>query len=143
MAKTSPIAPPRTNPTPFGTLSTQRQKETRVRTSRYEQSGEEPKAKFPDNKVEEMASDPKVPEVMKWRQDKGEDGNEGGDDLSRTSAPSVVTTVTHMARAQELVKVHDQLTSGVQIVGRELARIDHQVQLLDLEYQTVQESFAA
>jgi len=90
-----------------------------------------------------MASDPKVPEVIKWRQDKGEDGNEGGDDLSRTSAPSVVTTVTHMARAQELVKVHDQLTSGVQIVGWELARIDNQVPLLDLEYQTVQESFVA
>ena len=31
--------------------------------------------------------------------------------------------------AQELVKVKDQLKSGVQIVGRELAPIDDQVQL--------------
>jgi len=45
--------------------------------------------------------------------------------------------------AQELVKVKDQLKSGVQIVGRELARIDDQVQLMDLESQKVQESFGA
>ena len=29
-----------------------------------------------------MASDPKAPEVMEWRQDEGEEGNEGGDELS-------------------------------------------------------------
>jgi len=44
--------------------------------------------------------------------------------------------------AQELVKVKIQLKSGVQIVGRELAPIDEQVQLLDLESEKVQESFA-
>jgi len=44
--------------------------------------------------------------------------------------------------AQELVKVKNQLKSGVQIVGRELARVDEQVRLLDLESQKVQESFA-
>jgi len=43
--------------------------------------------------------------------------------------------------AQELVTVKNQLKSGVQIVGRELTRIDEQVQLLDLESQKVQESF--
>jgi len=44
--------------------------------------------------------------------------------------------------AQELVKVNIELKSGVQIVGRELARIGEQVQLLDLESQKVQETFA-
>jgi len=44
--------------------------------------------------------------------------------------------------AQELVTVKNQLKSGVQIVGRELTRIDEQVQPLDLESQKVQESFA-
>jgi len=44
--------------------------------------------------------------------------------------------------AQELVTVKHQLKSGVQIFGRELTRIDEQVQLLDLESQKVQESFA-
>jgi len=44
--------------------------------------------------------------------------------------------------AQELLKVKNQLKSGVQIVGRELARVDEQVPLLDLESQKVQESFA-
>jgi len=44
--------------------------------------------------------------------------------------------------AQELVTVKHQLKAGVQIVGRELARIDQQVQLLDMETQKVQESFA-
>jgi len=43
---------------------------------------------------------------------------------------------------QELLKVKTQLKSGVQIVGRELARIDDQVQPLDLESQKVQEGFA-
>ena len=38
--------------------------------------------------------------------------------------------------------VKDQLKARVQIVGRELAPIDEQVQLLDLESQKVQESFA-
>jgi len=44
--------------------------------------------------------------------------------------------------AQELVTVKNQFKSGVQIVGRELTRIDEQVQPLDLESQKVQESFA-
>ena len=44
--------------------------------------------------------------------------------------------------AQELVTVKNQLKSAVQIVGSELTRIDEQVQLLDLESQKVQESFA-
>jgi len=44
--------------------------------------------------------------------------------------------------AQELVTVKDQLKSEVQIVGRELTRIDEQVQLLDLESQKVPGSFA-
>jgi len=171
-----------------------------------------------------MSSDPKAPEAMEWQGGErpgGEEGSEGGDELSRTSAHSVETTVTHLARthsadptprspvglgflekygkgrrpggrrtpeptseslmagrirrleqilgrfdpklttsqdrehlafsslptnvllmAQELVTVKNQLKSGVQIVGRELTRIDEQVQLLDLESQKVQESFA-
>jgi len=44
--------------------------------------------------------------------------------------------------AQELVTVKNQLKAGVQIVGRELDRIDQQVQLLDLVSQKVQETFA-
>jgi len=44
--------------------------------------------------------------------------------------------------AQELVTVKNQLKSGVRIVGRELARIDEQVRLLNLESQKVQDSFA-
>jgi len=44
--------------------------------------------------------------------------------------------------AQELVNDKIELKSGVQLFGRELARIDEQVQLLDLESQTVQETFA-
>jgi len=44
--------------------------------------------------------------------------------------------------AQELVTVKNQFKSGVQIVGRELTRIDEQVQPLDLESQKVQERFA-
>jgi len=166
-----------------------------------------------------MASDPKAPEVMEWQQ--GEQGKgEGGAKRSRTSAPSVETTVTHLARthsadrmpqspvamcfpakfkgtpgdgkrtpeptsesvisvripkleqilgqldpkltegqdrqhlafnslptdillmAQELLKVKIQLKSGVQLVSRELARIDEQVQQLDVAYQKVHESFA-
>jgi len=41
-------------------------------------------------------------------------------------------------RAQQLVTIKNQLKAGVLIVGRELARIDEQVQLLDLESQKVQ-----
>jgi len=44
--------------------------------------------------------------------------------------------------AQKLVKVKTQLKAGVQLVGHELARIDDHGQLLDLEFQMVQESFA-
>ena len=44
--------------------------------------------------------------------------------------------------AQELVTVKNQLKSGVQIVGWELTRIAQLVQLLDLESQKIQESFA-
>jgi len=44
--------------------------------------------------------------------------------------------------AQELLKVRTQLKSVVQLVGRELAQIDNQVQLLHLESQKVQESIA-
>jgi len=44
--------------------------------------------------------------------------------------------------AQELVNVKNQWKSSVQIVGRELTRIDEQLHLLDLESQKVQESFA-
>jgi len=33
---------------------------------------------------------------MEWQAGQ-DDGEEGGDDLSRTSAPSVVATVTHLA----------------------------------------------
>jgi len=44
-----------------------------------------------------MASDPKAPEVMEWQA--GEEGNEGGDELSSTAAPSVETIVTNLARS--------------------------------------------
>jgi len=62
-------------------------------------------------------------------------------DRQHRSYSALPTNVLLMA--QELVKVKDQLKSGVQIVGRELAPIDDQVQLQDLESQKVQESFAA
>jgi len=42
-----------------------------------------------------MSSDPKAPEAMEWQG--GEEENQGGDELSQTSAPSVETTVTHLA----------------------------------------------
>jgi len=45
--------------------------------------------------------------------------------------------------AQELLNVKTELKFGVLIVGRELACIDDQVRILDLELQKVQESFAA
>jgi len=44
--------------------------------------------------------------------------------------------------AQELLNVKRQLKSGVKIVRLELALIDDQVQLLDLESQKVQERCA-
>ena len=44
--------------------------------------------------------------------------------------------------AQELITVKNQLREGVQIVGRELTRINAQVQLLDFQSQKVQDSFA-
>jgi len=46
-----------------------------------------------------MASDPKAPEVMEWRQEEGGGGSEGGDELSSVQAPSVETTVTHLVRS--------------------------------------------
>ena len=46
-----------------------------------------------------MASDPKAPEVMDWRQAEGGGGSEGGDELSSVQAPSVETTVTHLVRS--------------------------------------------
>jgi len=58
----------------------------------------------------------------------------------RLAFSSLLTKILLMA--QELVTVKNQLKSGVQIVGRELTRIDEQVQLLDLESQKVQENFA-
>jgi len=45
--------------------------------------------------------------------------------------------------AQELLKVKTELKCGVLIVGRELACIDDQGRILDLELQKVQENFAA
>jgi len=54
---------------------------------------------------------------------------------------SLPTNVLLMA--QELLKVETQLKSGAQIVGHEVARIDDQVQILDLGSQNVQEMFAA
>jgi len=61
-------------------------------------------------------------------------------DREHLAFSSLPTNILLMA--QELVTVKNQLKSGVQIVGRELTRIDEQVQLLDLESQKVQESFA-
>jgi len=46
-----------------------------------------------------MASNPKEPEVMEWGRGEGEEGNEGGVDLSSAAAPSVETMVTHLARS--------------------------------------------
>jgi len=48
-----------------------------------------------------MASDPKAPEVMEWRQEEGgsEGGSEGGNELSSVQAPRVETTVTHLVRS--------------------------------------------
>ena len=49
-----------------------------------------------------MASDPKAPEAMEWRQEEGEEGNQGGDELSSTPAPCVETTITHIARSHSV-----------------------------------------
>jgi len=48
-----------------------------------------------------MSFDPKAPESIEWQGGAGrggEEGDEGGDELSRTSAPIVETTVTHLAQ---------------------------------------------
>jgi len=49
-----------------------------------------------------MSSDPKAPETMEWQGGErpgGEEGSEGGDELSSVQAPSVETTVTHLVRS--------------------------------------------
>jgi len=43
-----------------------------------------------------MASDPKAAEAMEWQEGEAADA---GDELSSVQAPSVETTVTHLARA--------------------------------------------
>jgi len=45
-----------------------------------------------------MSSDPKAPEDMEWGRG-GEEGSEGGDELSCVQAPSVETTITHVVRS--------------------------------------------
>jgi len=48
-----------------------------------------------------MSSDPKAPEAMEWQggeQPGGEEGSEGGDELSSIQAPSVETSVTYLVR---------------------------------------------
>jgi len=59
-------------------------------------------------------------------------------DREHLAFSSLPTNILLMA--QELVKVKNQLKSGVQIVGRELARVGEQVRLFDSESQKVQES---
>jgi len=52
--------------------------------------------------VKEMSSDPKAPEAMEWQGGErpgGDEGSEGGDELSSVQAPSVETTITHVARS--------------------------------------------
>jgi len=49
-----------------------------------------------------MSSDPIAPEAMEWHggeQAGGEEGSEGGDELSSVQAPSVETTVNHLVRS--------------------------------------------
>jgi len=46
-----------------------------------------------------MTCDPKAPEVMEWQQEDQGEAEEGGDELSRASATSVETPVTHLARS--------------------------------------------
>jgi len=43
-----------------------------------------------------MASDPKAPEAMEWQVGEAADA---GDELSSVHAPSVETTVTHLAQS--------------------------------------------
>jgi len=62
------------------------------------------------------------------------------EDRQHFACSSLPTNILLMA--QELVTVKNHLNSGVQIVSQELARIDEQVRLLDLESQKVQESCA-
>jgi len=45
-----------------------------------------------------MSSDPKPPKCMEWQAGQ-DDGEEGGNELSRTSAPSVATTVTPVSQS--------------------------------------------
>jgi len=61
-------------------------------------------------------------------------------DREHLAFSSLPTNILLMA--QELVTVKIQLKAGVHIVGRELTRIDEQVQLLNLGSQRVHESFA-
>jgi len=42
-----------------------------------------------------MASDPKAPEAMEWEEAEHEREGDAGDELSKTSAPSVETSVWH------------------------------------------------
>jgi len=63
-----------------------------------------------------MSSDPKAPEVMEC-QAGPDDGEEGGDELSRTSAPSVVTRVTHLARSHSAVRT-PRSTIGLGFLGK-------------------------
>jgi len=63
-----------------------------------------------------------------------------GQDRQHLAFSSLPTDI--LLIAQELLNVPTQLKSEVQLVGRELALIDEQVQLLDLESHKVQESFA-
>jgi len=52
-----------------------------------------------------MASDPKAPEVMEWRQEEGEEVNQEGDEHPSVAAPIVPTTVTHIARSHSAHQV--------------------------------------
>ena len=97
--KTSPITPPQRNQTPFGTPSTQIVTSAEVSILRHQKCGEETKDKFPVKETIKRASNPNVPEVMKWQKEEEEEGNEGGDELSQASAPSVETMVTHRVRS--------------------------------------------
>jgi len=45
-----------------------------------------------------MASDPKAPEAMEWEEAEQQGEGDAGDELSKTSAPNVETTVWHLAR---------------------------------------------
>jgi len=60
-------------------------------------------------------------------------------DKQHLAFSSLPTNILLMA--QDLLKVKTKLKAWARQVGRELARIDHQIQLLDLESQKVEESF--